>query len=135
MKRKHLLIALAAAIVLYIAFESFSQAGIKDLKGDFKELAFYRTEQNTGPVLRIYAVSLSDTLWKEMEDYGNYMPHTKYGITRVYYFLNRKPSPSSLSAEDGSFDYQYKENCIGKYEKGAMSQTVLIKYPFREKSH
>ena len=129
--RKYILIAITAAIIMYIVYESLSQPAGKDLKGNFKELAFYRNEQNTGPVLRIYVVSVSDTLWKEMEVYGDYMPHNKYGNTKVYYFLEQKPAPGSLSPEDGSFDKQYHKNCIAKYEKGAMSQTVLVKYPFR----
>jgi hypothetical protein len=104
----------------------------KDLRGQFKELAFYRNEQNTGPVIRIYAVSVSDTLWKEMEIYGSTMPHNKYGNTKVYYFLNKNEMPRSLSAIDGSFEKEYQENCIAKYEKGAMGQIVLVKFPFRK---
>ena len=132
--RKYFLLTLSAAILLYIIYESLSQPSGKDLRGDFKELAFYRNEQNTGPVLRIYTVSVSDTFWKEMEIYGDQMPHNKYGNTKVYYFLKHKPAPASLSTVDGSFDSQYQQHCIARYEKGAMSQTVLVKYPFREKA-
>ena len=130
-RRKYLLLSLSALIILYMVYESLSLPAGEDLRGNFKELAFYRNEQNTGPVLRVYAVSVSDTVWKEMETYGNYMPHTKYGKTQVFYFLNQKPVPRSLSSADGSFDKQYEEVCIAKYEKGAMGQTVLIRYPFK----
>ena len=71
-----------------MVYDSFSQRGMKDLKGNFKEVNFYRNEQNTGPVVRIYTVTIADTIWDEMETYGDYMPYTKYGNTKVYYFLN-----------------------------------------------
>jgi hypothetical protein len=133
-KRKTTFIILIGVILSYVIYDSLSQSVGKDLRGQFKELAFYRNEQNTGPVLRIYAVSLSDTLWKEMETYGNTMPHNKYGNTKVYYFLNQGEMPRSLSRVDGSFEKRYQENCIAKYEKGAMGQIVLVKYPFRQSS-
>ncbi len=104
----------------------------KDLKGDFKEVAFYRNEQNTGPVVRIYAVTVSDTLWNEMKIYGDYKPHNKYGNTRVYYFLNRGPAPTSLFPEEGNFDPNYRDNCVAKYEKGSIGQIVLVKHPFKK---
>lgn len=128
--RKHVLISLSAILMVYMIYESLSLPAGEDLKGDFKELDFYRNEQNTGPVLRIYIVSVSDTVWKEMETYGNYMPHSKYGKTQVFYFLSQKPAPKSLSPADGSFDKRYEKTCIAKYEKGAMGQTVLVKNPF-----
>ncbi|HEY0053752.1 MAG TPA: hypothetical protein VGB63_00215 [Pedobacter sp.] len=43
--------------------------------------------------------------------------------------------PGSLSRVDGSFEKKYQENCIAKYEKGAMGQIVLVKYPFRQNSN
>ncbi len=54
-----------------------SEPGIKELKGNFREVAFIRNEQNTGPVVRIYAVILDTENWKGMEQYGNNIPHTK----------------------------------------------------------
>ena len=130
MSRKLIYLVLATGLFSYLLYDSFSQPTEKDLKGDFKEVAFYRNEQNTGPVLRIYAVTVSDTLWNEMETYGNYKPHNKYGNTKVYFFLNNKPSPTFLFSEEGNFDPKYQKNCVAKYEKGSMGQVVLVKYPF-----
>lgn len=131
MSRKLIYIVLATGLFCYLLYDSFFQPTENDLKGDFKEVAFYRNEQNTGPVLRIYAVTISDTLWTEMETYGNYKPHNKYGNTKVYFFLNQKPAPTSLFPEEGNFDSKYRENCVAKYEKGSMGQIVLVKYPFK----
>jgi hypothetical protein len=129
-KRSYIFIALVAAIGLYMIYESLSLPAGEDLKGSFKELAFYRNEQNTGPVLRVYAVSVGDTVWQEMETYGNMMPHSKYGNTKVYYFLKGKADQKYLSQEDGSISPPFKEAYIAKFEKGAMGQTVLVKFPF-----
>lgn len=132
LNRKYIYIAITAAFFFYVIYESLSQPAAADLKGNFKELAFYRNEQNTGPIARVYAVSVSDTVWKEIETYGNYMPHNKYGNTKVYYFLDSKPMPQKLSA-DGELAEEYLQHCIARYEKGAMSQTALVKYPFAGK--
>ena len=107
-----------------------NQPGIKELKGNFKEVAFIRNEQNTGPVVRLYAVTVQGEPWKEMEQYGNYMPHTKYGITRIYFFSAGKPFPSTLALGDNSIPRELEENCLAIYEKDGMSQVTLKKYPF-----
>lgn len=131
LNKKHLIGAFAVALFLYLIYDSFFQPSEKDLKGDFTEVSFFRNEQNTGPVIRIYAVTVSDTLWKEMQTYGDYKPHNKYGNTKVYFFLNSGPSPTELYEGDENFDARYQENCIAKYEKGTMSQVVLVKHPFK----
>lgn len=115
-------------------WNALNEPGIKDLKGGFKEVAFIRNEQNTGPVIRIYAVTVKGELWAEMEQYGNYMPHTKYGTTRIYFFQADKPYPTTLSVGDNNFAGEMEENCIAMYEKDGMSQVRLNKYPFRNNS-
>ena len=117
-------------IVCTILWNSLSQPGVQDLKGDFKRVAFYKNENNTGPVHRTYAVSTSDTLWQEMEAYGNYMPHTKYGTTQVYFFHHSSPTPNKLFAGMESLPKEYREYCLGRYEKNSMGQVSLQKYPF-----
>jgi len=129
-KKKYILLFLVFAALLWMLVDAIIQPGIKNLKGNFKELIFLRNEQNTGPVIRLYAVSVRDTLWDEMEKYGNYMPHTKYGTTRVYFFLQNAPAPDSLFLEDGNLPAQYKRYCIGLFEKNGMSQSHIAKYPF-----
>jgi len=130
-KSKKILIVIAIILLFgWMLKDSFTQPGIKDLKGNFTELTFVRNEQNTGPVIRIYAVSLKDSLWQEMEQYGNYMPHNKYGTTKVYFFIEGKPAPVSLSLDGDNIEESFKKYCIARYEKGAMGQNSLVKYPF-----
>ncbi len=109
---------------------TFFQPGIDQLKGGFKEVSKYRNDNNTGPVQRIYAVTVKDSIWKEMEDYGNYMPHTKYGNTKVYFFMEGNKVPHVLHPGTENFDASYNQFCIGVYEKSAMSQVAFSKYPF-----
>lgn len=122
---------LVVGLVLYISWNSFTQEGVQDLKGDFKRLAFARNENNVGPVERVYAVSMSDTLWQEMKLYGDFMPHTKYGNTKVYFFLDQQPAPSSLVAAPENIDPAYRPYCLAKYEKDGMGNISFMKYPFR----
>jgi hypothetical protein len=121
-KGKYLIIILVVAGLGWMLKDSFNQPGVNDLRGNFKELAFYRNENNTGPVMRVYAVSVADTLYKEMLSYGNLMPHTKYGTTTVYFFKAGLPAPAQLNAVNPHFDQSFSKNCIGVYEKNGMSQ-------------
>jgi hypothetical protein len=125
-----ILLALAS-LIGYIIFDSVSQPNVGDLKGNFKEVALYRNPNNTGPVVRIYAVTVQDTLWDEMEKYGNLMPYTKYGNTKAYFFREGKPAPSQLSPEGGNFDISFRPNCLAVYEKDANGQVSLVREPFK----
>ena len=116
-------------LIIFIMWNSFSQEGVQDLDGNFRRVAFYRNENNTGPVKRVYAVTVSDTLWGEMEKYGAYMPHTKYGNTRVYFFLENNPVPTQLQAGQENVDQKFRKYVIAKYEKDAMGQVSFIRNP------
>jgi hypothetical protein len=118
------------ALLGYILYDSFSQLGTGDLSGEFKEAAFYRNENNTGPVNRIYAVTLNDTLWQQMQTYGELMPHTKYGTTKVYYFLQGAPVPKNVYAGKENMDAAFKPYCLAVFEKDALSRVSFKKYPF-----
>jgi len=67
-----------------------------------------------------------------MERYGNYMPHTKYGTTKIYFFLNSSAVPKDLNFGDINISEQYQKNCIAIYEKDGMSQSSIRKYPFNK---
>jgi hypothetical protein len=108
----------------------FDQPGVEDMKAGFKETVKYRNANNTGPVQRIYVVTVKDSVWKEMEDYGNLMPHTKYGNTKVYFFMENANVPKTLEPGEVNFDPQYNKSCIALFEKSAMSQVAFNKYPF-----
>lgn len=126
-----ILAGLIGTLLLLILWNTFSQPGVGDLVGDFREVAHYRNENNTGPIIRLYAVTVNDTLWEEMEQYGNYMPHTKYGTTQVYFFLNNTPAPTQLQPGTQPFDNALKSYCLAVYEKSSMGQVSFRTYPFR----
>lgn len=128
---KYTLTVIATVLIIWFIYDSFSQPGPQDLQGEFKEVAFYRNENNTGPIVRIYAVTVSDTLWQEMQQYGGYMPHTKYGNTKVYFFPESSPTPDRVYPNEENFDQQFQQYCLAKYEKDVMSQVSFMKYPFR----
>lgn len=132
MNLKHILIALSAILVIWFIYDSFSIPGPQDLEGDFKEVAIYRNENNTGPIVRVYAVTVADTLWEEMQAYGDYMPHTKYGNTKVYFFLEDKPAPKEVFPGEPNFAQEFQQNNVAVYEKDAMSQASFRKHPFRQ---
>jgi len=128
-KGKYLIIILVIAGLAWMLKDSFTQPGVNDLKGNFKEISFYRNENNTGPVMRVYAVEVADTLYKEMVSYGNLMPHTKYGTTTVFFFKAGSPSPDTLNAVTPHFDQAYMASCIGVYEKNGMSKVSFSRQP------
>lgn len=128
--KKNYIILGVLILVVAMIWNAVSEPGIKDLKGSFKEVAFVRNEQNSGPVVRVYAVTVEGEVWKEMEQYGNYMPHTKYGTTRIYFFKAGKPYPSTLSLGDSNIPAEMEENCIAIYEKDGMSQVTFRRHPF-----
>lgn len=129
---KQYILIISLIAITAMVWNILSEPGIKELKGNFREVAFIRNEQNTGPVVRIYAVILDTENWKGMEQYGHYMPHTKYGTTRVYYFLSNTPYPLKLTFGEINISEPFKQNCIALFEKDGMSQASLIKYPFKK---
>ncbi|NHE58285.1 hypothetical protein [Cyclobacterium plantarum] len=132
MKTNYWFYLIAAAVGILMAvmvYASLSQPGVSDLKGDYRELAKYRNENNTGPVVRVFAVYTSDRLWEDMRAYGNFMPHTKYGNTRVFFF-DQDLKDIRLSPEPPHFDPEFRKSCVAKYEKSAMGQVSFQQFPF-----
>ena len=125
------LILAVITLIFWIIIDTITQPGVSDLEAEFVEMAFYRNENNTGPIIRIYAVYTSDTVWSEMKAYGGFLPHTKYGNTKVYFFNAKEHSPKNLQPEIPFFDPRCNEYCIGMYEKTAMGQENFIRYPFK----
>jgi len=133
MNKKYLAYGIVAAVLVLIFFmvkDTLNQPGIEDMKAGFKEIAKFRNANNTGPVQRIYIVTVKDTVWQELQDYGNLMPHTKYGNTKVYYFLENSKVPQSLQPGNVNFDPSFNESCVALFEKSAMSQAAFNKHPF-----
>ncbi|WP_353717312.1 hypothetical protein [Dyadobacter sp. 676] len=129
--KKNLLLLMLAIIIGYIVYDSTSQPTVDDLQGGFREVAMYRNENNTGPIVRVYAVTVEDTLSKDMARYGDLMPYTKYGTTTVYFFDAGKPFPNSLTATEPHFDKKFAPNCLAVYRKDANGQVSLDKRPHK----
>jgi hypothetical protein len=129
-RRKYLLGIVIALLLIWIIADATNEPGVQDLPGNFEEVALYRNVNNTGPIIRIYAVTLTDTLWPEMQQYGNFMPHTKYGNTKVYFFRKGSPVPDKLTPGTENFSSDLKKFCLAVYEKDAMSTVSFRKYPF-----
>lgn len=128
---KAFLVILIIFLVVWMLEDTFTQSGIEDLKGGFTEIAKYRNENNTGPVQRIFAVSVKDTSNAELTAYGDLMPHTKYGNTKVYYFIAGTEIPTTLEPGDKNFDAKFNTSCFALYEKSAMGNVGLIRDPLR----
>lgn len=131
-KRLYYLIGVLVLVLIgWMVSDTLSQPGVDDLETDFQEMAFYRNENNTGPIRRIYVVTVSNTAWNEMEKYGKLMPHTKYGNTQVYFFLDADDAPKSVDPQPPHFDQSFERYCIARFEKKAMGEESFVKYPFR----
>lgn len=130
-KKTLIIVGMIFALAAIITFNLVMQPGIKDLEGGFVERVFIRNEQNDGPIIRIYAVTVAGEYWQQMQDYGNYMPHTKYGTTKVFFFDANKPFPSKMELTEPHFSPEFKNSCLGLYEKDGMSQLHFTRYPFR----
>lgn len=119
------------ALVVWFVLEATNQPGVEDLAGEPEEVAFIRNENNTGPVKRVYIVSIADSLWNVMEAYGSYMPHNKYGNTQVYFFLKSQPHPEKLSLQTAITE-EYQPFCLARFEKNAMGSESFVRYPFAD---
>lgn len=102
------------AIILVFDSKNFSQPS--KLKGGFKEIGFYRNENNDGPVIRVYSVSVMDPRIAKYEDYGNAMPYTLHGNTKVYFFDSKDEAPTKLIFNYPHFD-TLKYKAIKVYER------------------
>ena len=130
-KPKYLVLGALALLLGWFVFDSLSQPGVGDLKGDFQEAATYRNENNTGPIVRVYAVTVADTLWRVMRQYGDLAPYTKYGTTKVYFFRQGQPVPKVVQPGEVNFSPEFNKNCLAKYEKEVMSNVSFKRYPLQ----
>lgn len=123
---KYYLLISIAVLAAYVIYDSTSQPGVQDLTAEFKEISNYRNENNTGPIVRVYAVTVSDIeALEDMRKYGDFMPHTKYGNTKVYFFEDGDAVPVTLTPGAQNFDDHFLPNVIASYEKDANSQVVF----------
>lgn len=127
---KKIILLVAVIVVGLIFYSLFSTENINSLGGNFKELAFERNENNTGPVQRVYAFSIEDTLWSEMKKHADLLPHTKYGTTEVYYFSDNKISELQLNLSLKGINQEAKSKCIAHSIKDGQSRLMFKRNPF-----
>lgn len=110
-------------LLVQIVRSSFSNPGMERFAGDFEELAFYRNENNTGPVLRIYAIRAKANLSPEyMREYADAQPHTKYGRTLVFFFSPDLTEKIVLSPVEPYFSPDLLPFLSAKFEKTPMGE-------------
>jgi len=105
-KRKFWIIAIGLILLLgYGIWEAYNQPSIKDLPGDFEEVAFVRNEQNKGGIMRVYAVTVGDMTNAKFDACADMFPTNDYGsITKIYFFDKSKPFPINLAIEPPHYD-------------------------------
>jgi len=125
------LVILVLVLVGWMIKSAFFQPTAGDLNAGFKEVAKYRNENNTGPVQYVFTATVKDTIWSEMETYGNYKPHHKGGTTKVYFFQEGTPAPADLQPGSQNFDPSFNPSCLAIYEKTAVGSVIVTKHPFK----
>jgi hypothetical protein len=125
LNRKIFLISAVLILIAIMLYNSLSQPGIGELKSEFKKITATRNEQNDGPILRAYIVTIDQLNLADMTSYGNFMPHTKYGNTKVYFFYPNKPFPKKINLIEPVFDKTFEKYCLAVYEKNGMGVAVV----------
>lgn len=89
----------------YLIWDSFNQTSIKDISGDFEEVAFVRNEQNKGGIVRIYAVTVGDIASADYDACAALFPTNDYNsVTRIFFFDKNAPYPVKLNIEAPYYD-------------------------------
>lgn len=123
-KKRLVWLGLIVLIIIYIVISDSSLlTNTKEIRGNFTETAFYRNENNSGPVIRLYAVKVDSPLVADFEAYGNSMPHTEHGTTRIFFFDSKQGAPEKLSKGSPHYDttryraiWVFQKNAVGKTE-------------------
>lgn len=127
---KKIIFTIAVIIIAIIFYSLFTSENINSLEGNFKELAFERNENNTGPIQRVYAFSVDDTLWSEMKKHADLLPHTKYGSTEVYYFLDHEISEKKIELSLKGLNAESQKFCIARAQKDGQTRMNFSRYPY-----
>jgi hypothetical protein len=116
---------IAAVVVLFTAWiiqSSLSQPGEERFSGKFEELAFYRNENNTGPVIRIFLVKAANSDLSLMKEFGESRPHTKYGKTLVFFFSPELKENVTISPKEPYFPQEFQPYLLAQFERTPMGE-------------
>jgi|SRR5690606_259642 len=125
-KKRLIWLGLVVLIIIYIVISDSSLlTNTKEIRGGFTETAFKRNENNSGPVIRLYAVQVDSPMVADFEAYGSSMPHTEHGTTKIFFFDTKQGAPKKLSLETPYYDttqyraiWVFQKNAIGKTTEG-----------------
>jgi hypothetical protein len=121
------LIGFAVLILLIqIVRASFSNPGVQAFEGKYEELDFYRNENNTGPVLRVYAIRALDADTDWMRKFAEAQPHTKYGRTLVFFFSPELQNKVRLNSQEPFFDEELQPYLLARFEKTPMGEGRFV---------
>jgi hypothetical protein len=111
-----------AFLILYILKETFSQPGMERFEGKYELIDQIRNENNTGPIIRVYAVKALDLDPTWMRAFADAQPHTKYGKTIVFFFAPETDlNFVQISLKSPYLDPKSSQRLLYKYEKLPMS--------------
>lgn len=114
---------LIVLILVIVISDSSLLTNSQKIRGGFTETAFYRNENNSGPVIRVYAVKVDSPLVADYDSYGNSMPHTEHGITKIFFFDAKKGAPDKLNMNSPHYDTaQYK--AVWVFQKNAVGRVT-----------
>ena len=108
-----------------IVKESFSGKGVADYQDKFEEIGYFRNENNTGPIRRVYAFRTKEQDPEVLKSFANLLPHTKYGRTLVFFEAETWKEPVVLSPESPYFPELLRPHLFAKYEKTPMGEQQL----------
>jgi hypothetical protein len=117
------LVGITVVVVLFlIVKESFSGTGTEAYQEQFVELGYYRNENNTGPVLRLYAYRALTADPAVMKEFADLLPHTKYGRTLVFFFDDAVIDSVTLSPKAPHISTILAPQLLATYEKTPMGE-------------
>lgn len=113
---------LLIVIVVIIVRDSSLLKNTEKIRGGFTEVSFLRNENNSGPVIRLYSVKVDSPLVADFQGYGNSMPHTEHGTTKIFFFDASKGAPEKLSLQSPYYDTTTYE-AVSIFQKNAVGNT------------
>lgn len=120
-------IGIVIGIVIYqIINASLSQPGLEQWEDKYEEIGYFRNENNTGPVVRVMAVKVSDQDASWMEEFADAQPHSKYGRTHVFFFSEGVSGKIELSPTAPFFSEEYRPYLLAEYEKTPMGESRFL---------
>lgn len=119
-------ISITVLVVLgLIVKESFSGQGVAAYQDKFEEIGYFRNENNTGPIQRVYAFRTKEQDPEVLKSFANLLPHTKYGRTLVFFVADTWKEPVVFSPTPPYLPNSIQSHLLAEYEKTPMGEQRL----------